>query len=200
MQAVEATIAEYEDEISGADFVAQNGEEFVEVGRVPGRDSFCEESGDCDGRIETLLRRDQFGSEHRSDQHVPCLTERGGDLVLEDVAPGRIGTGLEDRPQASVGVFMPYCLDRFAYGGRMMGEIVHYNNSTFFSPNLLAALDTLKGAGHGNCLECHKEKAGSDPALKEKKIDLSDARRWVMLLYVIISFYFENHSLQPCCA
>lgn len=33
------------------------------------------------------------------------------------------------------------------------------------------ALDTLKGAGHGNCLECHKEKAAADPALKEKKID-----------------------------
>lgn len=33
------------------------------------------------------------------------------------------------------------------------------------------ALDTLKGAGHGNCLECHKEKANADPALKEKKID-----------------------------
>jgi len=36
------------------------------------------------------------------------------------------------------------------------------------------ALDTLKGAGHGNCLECHKEKASSDPALKEKKIDKCD--------------------------
>jgi c(7)-type cytochrome triheme protein len=33
------------------------------------------------------------------------------------------------------------------------------------------ALDTLKGAGHGNCLECHKEKVKSDAALKEKKID-----------------------------
>jgi hypothetical protein len=32
-------------------------------------------------------------------------------------------------------------------------------------------LDNLKGAGHGNCLECHKEMAKSDPALKEKKID-----------------------------
>ncbi len=32
-------------------------------------------------------------------------------------------------------------------------------------------LDTLKGAGHGNCLECHKEMAAKDPALKEKKID-----------------------------
>lgn len=31
-------------------------------------------------------------------------------------------------------------------------------------------LDTLKGAGHGNCLECHKEMAKKDPALKEKKI------------------------------
>jgi hypothetical protein len=36
------------------------------------------------------------------------------------------------------------------------------------------ALDTLKGAGHGNCLECHKEKAASDAALKEKKIDKCD--------------------------
>ncbi|MGB3224600.1 MAG: cytochrome c3 family protein [Desulforhopalus sp.] len=31
-------------------------------------------------------------------------------------------------------------------------------------------LDTLKGAGHGNCLECHKEMAKKDPALKEKGI------------------------------
>ncbi len=31
-------------------------------------------------------------------------------------------------------------------------------------------LDTLKGAGHGNCLECHKEMAAKDAALKEKKI------------------------------
>jgi len=32
-------------------------------------------------------------------------------------------------------------------------------------------LDELKGAGHGNCLECHKAMAAKDPALKEKKID-----------------------------
>lgn len=32
-------------------------------------------------------------------------------------------------------------------------------------------LDSLKGAGHGNCLECHKKMAAEDPALKEKKID-----------------------------
>ena len=32
-------------------------------------------------------------------------------------------------------------------------------------------LDTIKGAGHGNCLECHKEMAAKDPALKERKID-----------------------------
>lgn len=32
-------------------------------------------------------------------------------------------------------------------------------------------LDTIKGAGHGNCLECHKKMAAADPALKEKKID-----------------------------
>ncbi len=32
-------------------------------------------------------------------------------------------------------------------------------------------LDTLKGAGHGNCLECHKEMVKKDPALKEKGID-----------------------------
>lgn len=32
-------------------------------------------------------------------------------------------------------------------------------------------LDTLKGAGHGNCLECHKAMAAKDPALKAKKID-----------------------------
>ncbi|MCP4338926.1 MAG: cytochrome c3 family protein [Desulfobulbaceae bacterium] len=32
-------------------------------------------------------------------------------------------------------------------------------------------LDTIKGAGHGNCLACHKKMAKSDPALKAKKID-----------------------------
>ena len=32
-------------------------------------------------------------------------------------------------------------------------------------------LDTIKGAGHGNCLACHKEMAKKDPALKAKKID-----------------------------
>ena len=32
-------------------------------------------------------------------------------------------------------------------------------------------LDTIKGAGHGNCLECHKEMVAKDPALKEKKLD-----------------------------
>ena len=29
-------------------------------------------------------------------------------------------------------------------------------------------LDTMKGAGHGNCLECHKDMAKKDPALKAK--------------------------------
>lgn len=32
-------------------------------------------------------------------------------------------------------------------------------------------LDTIKGAGHGNCLACHKEMAKKDAALKERKID-----------------------------
>lgn len=31
-------------------------------------------------------------------------------------------------------------------------------------------LDTIKGAGHGNCLACHKEMEKKDPALKEKKL------------------------------
>ena len=30
-------------------------------------------------------------------------------------------------------------------------------------------LDTMKGAGHGNCLECHKEKAAADEAMKDLK-------------------------------
>lgn len=32
-------------------------------------------------------------------------------------------------------------------------------------------LDTIKGAGHGLCMNCHKAKAKADPALKAKKID-----------------------------
>ena len=32
-------------------------------------------------------------------------------------------------------------------------------------------LDTMKGAGHGNCLECHKDMAKKDPALKAKGLD-----------------------------
>ncbi|OQX15332.1 MAG: hypothetical protein BWK76_13365 [Desulfobulbaceae bacterium A2] len=32
-------------------------------------------------------------------------------------------------------------------------------------------LATLKGAGHGNCVSCHKKKASEDPVLKEKGID-----------------------------
>ncbi len=31
-------------------------------------------------------------------------------------------------------------------------------------------LDTLKGAGHGKCLECHKEMVKKDAALKEKNL------------------------------
>lgn len=36
-------------------------------------------------------------------------------------------------------------------------------------------LDTLKGAGHGNCLECHKDMAKENAELKEKKIDKCSA-------------------------
>jgi len=36
-------------------------------------------------------------------------------------------------------------------------------------------LDTIKGAGHGNCLACHKEMAKKDAALKAKKIDKCSA-------------------------
>jgi len=32
-------------------------------------------------------------------------------------------------------------------------------------------LDTIKGAGHGNCLACHKKLAKENPELKAKKID-----------------------------
>ena len=32
-------------------------------------------------------------------------------------------------------------------------------------------LDTIKGAGHGNCLACHKKMAKENPELKAKKID-----------------------------
>lgn len=35
------------------------------------------------------------------------------------------------------------------------------------------ALDTLKGAGHGNCVECHKAKK-DEPAVKDKKLDKCD--------------------------
>ncbi len=35
------------------------------------------------------------------------------------------------------------------------------------------ALDTLKGAGHGNCVECHKAKK-DEAAIKGKKIDKCD--------------------------
>lgn len=31
-------------------------------------------------------------------------------------------------------------------------------------------LDTIKGAGHGKCLACHKKKAKENPELKAKKI------------------------------
>ena len=31
-------------------------------------------------------------------------------------------------------------------------------------------LDTIKGAGHGNCLACHKKMAKENPELKAKKI------------------------------
>lgn len=35
------------------------------------------------------------------------------------------------------------------------------------------ALDTLKGAGHGACLQCHKMK-NDEPALKDKHLDKCD--------------------------
>ena len=40
--------------------------------------------------------------------------------------------------------------------GKMMGKL---------------KLDTIKGAGHGNCLACHKKMAKENPDLKAKKID-----------------------------
>ena len=48
------------------------------------------------------------------------------------------------------------CHNPEVHGGKMKGKL---------KP------DELKGAGHGNCLECHKAMAKKDPALKEKKID-----------------------------
>ena len=36
-------------------------------------------------------------------------------------------------------------------------------------------LDTFKGAGHGNCLACHKSMAAKDSDLKDRKIDKCSA-------------------------
>ena len=46
------------------------------------------------------------------------------------------------------------CHNKDVLGGKKLGKL---------------KLDTLKGAGHGNCLACHKEKAKADSKLKKLK-------------------------------
>ena len=48
------------------------------------------------------------------------------------------------------------CHNKDVLGGKMKGKL---------------KLDTIKGAGHGNCLECHKKMAKEDADLKARKID-----------------------------
>ncbi len=56
--------------------------------------------------------------------------------------------------------------------GQEIKKCVTCHNSTVLAGRMKdkLALDTFKGAGHGNCLECHKAKK-DEPAIKDKKID-----------------------------
>lgn len=61
--------------------------------------------------------------------------------------------------------------------GQEIGKCESCHNSEVLPGKMMGKLklDTIKGAGHGNCLTCHKEMAKNDPALKEKKIDKCSA-------------------------
>ena len=50
-------------------------------------------------------------------------------------------------------------------------EVCHTGDALAGKTKGKLKLDTIKGAGHGNCLDCHKAMAKKDPALKAKKID-----------------------------
>ena len=57
--------------------------------------------------------------------------------------------------------------------GQEIGKCASCHNKDKLAGKLKGKLklDTIKGAGHGTCLACHKEMAKKDPALKAKKID-----------------------------
>ncbi len=56
--------------------------------------------------------------------------------------------------------------------GQAIGKCADCHNADKLAGKMKDKLDlaTLKGAGHGNCLECHKAMAKEKPELAEKKI------------------------------
>lgn len=57
--------------------------------------------------------------------------------------------------------------------GQAIGKCADCHNADKLAGRMMDKLDlgTLKGAGHGNCLECHKAMAKEKPELAERKID-----------------------------
>ena len=70
--------------------------------------------------------------------------ERLGVLLLMDVAPARIGARLEHRPEPAVGVTEANGVDRLAYGGRMVREVVDDKDAVRLAARLLPTLDAAE--------------------------------------------------------
>jgi len=77
--------------------------------------------------------------------HAIGARESGRERVLEDAAARRVRAGLEERPQAPLGIARAERGDRAGDGGRVMGEIIDHGDPAALGNDLLSALHPAKG-------------------------------------------------------
>lgn len=81
-------------------------------------------------RVEALTQGQLLQPGHLSHHHRVSPFQRIHQLLLEDIATRRVGTGLEHRPDTATRKLHPQRPDRFANGRRMVAKIIDDRDPT----------------------------------------------------------------------
>lgn len=145
---IEGAVGEGDDDVS---WLGVGGSELCELAGIGGEVSdfaeFAEVLDELVG-VEALVWRDFFGAVDFGDEDASGEVEGGGEGVLENVAAGGVGSGLEESPDAGVGELVVEGGEGFADGGGVVSEVVDEVDVVDEGDGFEAAFDAAEG---GEC-------------------------------------------------
>ena len=149
MDAVKAAVAEDDDDVPAARAFGDVVDDGVGVGQVvrflaEHFQIFHELHG-----IEAVAGGELFQAGDLGEDHDTGIGKGVGQFVLEDVAPGGVGAGLEDGPDFFRGIFDAQGLEGLADGGGVMAEIVHNGDAAGDALDFHATFDAFEGVEGG---------------------------------------------------